>query len=76
MKNFALTLFAGGFALATMVVSANAQTQSASAAALHAQMQNATPIVKNAACRGWGAHCSPGWVWTCNWGRCWCRPCW
>jgi len=28
-----------------------------------------------AACRGWGKHCPPGFVWTCRPARCWCAPC-
>jgi hypothetical protein len=37
--------------------------------------KNFSPI-REAACRGFGAHCPPGFVWTCGpYGRCWCRPC-
>jgi hypothetical protein len=55
-----------------MALSANAQQLGAG----HAQLQNATPIVMQVACRGFGAHCGPGFVWTCGpYGRCWCRPC-
>ncbi len=44
-------------------------------AGLNAQTQNATPIVKQAACRGFGAHCPPGYVWACGpYGRCACAP--
>jgi hypothetical protein len=32
--------------------------------------------IDEAACRGWGRHCPPGYVWTCGPNRCWCRPCW
>lgn len=38
--------------------------------------KNYSPIVKEAACRGFGAHCPPGFTWTCTRYRgCWCRPC-
>ncbi len=33
-----------------------------------------TPI-ENAACRGWGYRCAPGYTRSCHNGRCWCRPC-
>jgi len=75
VKKIALTLAATTIMFGSVLVSANAQTQSAAAAGLHAQIQNATPVVKDVACQGWGPHCSPGWVWTCGYGRCWCRPC-
>jgi hypothetical protein len=73
MKKLTLTLAATVLALGSMALSANAQQLSAGA---HAQLQNATPIVKQVACRGFGARCGPGFVWTCGpYGRCWCRPC-
>jgi hypothetical protein len=76
MKKITLTLTAAALVLGSMVLSANAQSQALGAASLHAQIQNATPIVKQAACRGFGAHCPPGYLWTCGpYGRCWCRPC-
>jgi hypothetical protein len=31
--------------------------------------------VERTACRGWGKHCPPGFVWTCRPARCWCAPC-
>jgi hypothetical protein len=74
MKKLTMTLTAAAL-LGSMALTANAQTQQLGAG-LHAQLQNATPIVKQAACRGFGAHCPPGYVWTCGYyGRCWCRPC-
>ena len=34
-------------------------------------------LVRDAACRGWGPWCRPGFTRVCGrWGRCWCRPCW
>jgi hypothetical protein len=72
MKKVTLTLAAAALALGSMALSANAQQLGAG----HAQLQNATPIVKQVACRGFGPHCGPGFVWTCGpYGRCWCRPC-
>ncbi len=73
MKKLALTLSVAALALGSMVLSANAQQLGAD---LHAQVQNATPIVKNVACRGYGARCGPGFTWACGpYGRCFCRPC-
>lgn len=40
--------------LTVSVVAAIAQIQTRGTSALHAQMQNATPLVRPAACRGWG----------------------
>jgi hypothetical protein len=69
-----LTLAAAALVLGSMALTANAQAQQLGAG--HTQLQNATPIVKQVACRGFGAHCGPGFVWTCGpYGRCWCRPC-
>jgi hypothetical protein len=70
MQTLTLTLAAA--ALGATALSANAQQLGAG----HAQLQNATPIVKQAACRGFGPRCGPGFTWTCGpYGRCWCRPC-
>ncbi len=75
MRKLTMTFAAAVLVLGTMAVAANAQTQSSGASGLRSQAQNATPIVKQAACRGWGARCGPGWVWACGpWG-CHCRPC-
>src|SRR5580704_16866130 len=46
------TWTAAALVLAASAVAAMAQTQSLGAARLHAQIQNATPIVKDVACRG------------------------
>jgi hypothetical protein len=74
MHKLTMTFTAAVFAIGTMAVAANAQT-SAGASGLHSQVQNATPIVKQAACRGFGSRCGPGWTWACGpWG-CRCRPC-
>ena len=52
MRRFTITLAATALALGSMALTANAQTQAVGAAGVHAQLQNATPIVKQAACNG------------------------
>jgi len=76
MRKLAITLTAAALALGSMALSANAQIQHPGAASLHGLAQNATPIAKEAACRGYGAHCGPGWHWRCGAWGCHCRPCW
>ena len=72
MKKFTLTLAATALVLGSMALSASAQTQGAAGMkALH----DATPIVKQAACRGFGPYCGPGFTRVCGPYRCWCRPC-
>jgi len=75
MKKFVLGLAATTLVVSSLIGTAQAQTQQAGAANLHAQFQNATPF-KQAACRGFGPYCGPGWTRACNRWRCWCRPCW
>lgn len=72
MRNLALTLTAATLALGMTALTASAQTQAPGAASLHAQLHNATPIVKDIACRGGtGAYgCGPGWTWSRYWHRC------
>jgi hypothetical protein len=70
-----MTLTAAALVLAASAVAAMAQTQSLGAARLHAQIQNATPIVKEAACRGFGPFCPPGTTRRCGPYRCWCVRC-
>jgi len=75
MRKLAMTMTAAALVLGSMAISANA-AQMPGAAGFHAQIQNATPIVKQAACRGFGEHCPLGFTWTCGGYRgCWCRPC-
>jgi len=74
MRKLTMTLTTAALMLGTMAIAANAQTQAPGAAGLHAQIQNATPI-KQAACRGWGPYCRPGWTRRCGPYRCWCAPC-
>jgi hypothetical protein len=72
MGKLALTMSAALLVLGAMAMSANAQ--SAGAASIHA-LKNATPVVTQAACRGFGPYCGPGYTRVCGPYRCWCRPC-
>jgi len=74
MRKLTMTLAAAALILGTMAAGANAQTQSAGAASFHAQIKNATPL-KEAACRGFGPYCGPGFTRVCGPYHCWCRPC-
>jgi hypothetical protein len=75
MKKITMTLAAAALMVGSMALTANAQTHQFGSG-LHAQIQNATPIVQQTACRGFGARCGPGFTWVCGYyGRCWCRPC-
>ncbi len=74
MRKFTMTLAAAALVLGSMALPASAQTTNG-AGSVHALSQNATPIVKQAACRGYGRWCGPGWVRRCGpWG-CRCVPC-
>jgi len=79
MRKLTMTLTAAMLALGTMAMTANAQTQSLGAASFHAQLRNATPIIKQAACNGTtgSAGCGPGFVRACgpNGGNCRCVRC-
>ena len=70
-----VTALATAFALiGTTAIAANAQAQYPGAGAFHALIKNATPV-EQAACRGWGPYCPPGFTRVCGPYRCWCRPC-
>jgi hypothetical protein len=77
MRKLTMSLTAAVLVLGTMAVTASAQTQATGAARLHAQIQNATPIIKQAACNGTtGVYgCGPGWVRRCGYYGCRCVPC-
>jgi hypothetical protein len=75
MRKFTMTLAATALVLGSMAIAANAQSQSAGAASVHGLVQNATPIVKSVACRGYGRWCGPGWVRACGRWGCRCVPC-
>ena len=69
------TAIAATILLAGLAVSAQAQTWRGSND-LNGAAQNFTPIAQ-AACRGWGPRCGPGWRWWCGpRGWCRCRRCW
>ncbi len=72
MRKLTMTFTAAVLMLGTTAIAANAQSQGA--ASLHAQIKNATPI-HEAACRGFGPYCGPGFTRVCGPYRCWCRPC-
>jgi hypothetical protein len=75
MPKLATLIIAAAALLATSAIAANAQIQSPGAARLHAQIQNATPLAKEAACRGFGPHCPPGTTRRCGPYGCRCVPC-
>ena len=75
MRKRAMTLTTA-FVLGMLAVAANTQTQSPGAANFRAQIQIATPIIKKAACGGWGHYCPPGTGLRCGPYRCWCARCW
>jgi hypothetical protein len=75
MRKLTMTLTAAALMLGTMAIAANAQTQAPGAAGLNHQVQNAT-LFKQAACRGFGRWCPPGFIRRCGPYRCWCAPCW
>ena len=65
MKKLTMTLAVAALGLGTMAMTANAQTQSLGAASFHAQLKNATPIIKHVDCQGGtGVYgCGAGWYW-------------
>ena len=77
MRKLTLTLTAAALALGTMALTANAQTQQPGAASLHAQSQNFTPIIKQAACNGYNRSLwlRPGMDLGAAGGRCRCVRC-
>ena len=74
MRKLTMTLAAAALMLGTMAIAANAQTQAPGAAGIEAQIKNYTPI-EQAACRGFGRWCPPGFVRRCGPYRCWCARC-
>jgi hypothetical protein len=60
MTKLALTLTAAAFVLGLTASSASAQTQQLGAASMQTQLNNATPIVTPAACRGFDRYCPCG----------------
>jgi len=74
MGKLAITLAAAALMVGSLALTANA-AQPLGASSLQQAAQNATPIAKDAACRGWGRFCPPGRTRVCGPYRCWCRPC-
>jgi hypothetical protein len=74
MGKFAIALAAAGLMLASMALTADAQSIPAGAASFHGMAKNATPITQ-VACRGYGRFCPPGLHRVCGPARCWCAPC-
>lgn len=79
MTKLAVTLAASVHFLGSMALTASAQTHQLGSG-LHGQIQNATPIIQQAACGGFGPRCGPGWTYYCGtgpYGRtfCGCHPC-
>ena len=77
MRSLTMTLTAAVLVLGTMAITASAQTQWMGAASLHAQLKNATPIVRQVACNGTtgGCGCAAGWISACRDRCCRCIPC-
>ena len=81
MKKLTMTLAASALMLGSMALTASAQTHQFGTA-LHAQVQNSTPIIQQAACGAYtGVHgCGPGFTYYCGRGPyghtfCGCHPC-
>jgi hypothetical protein len=74
MRKLMLTLAAAALVLGTMAVQASAQQQRG--AACIAALKNATPIVKEANCRGGtgACGCGPGFISACRHRCCHCVP--
>jgi hypothetical protein len=72
MRKLAIIMTA---ALAMLFVGALGWNAEATTVPGAATAKNYSPIVKETACRGWGRHCPPGFIWRCGPYRCWCRPC-
>lgn len=75
MRTLAIVVAASALVLGIGVYGWKAEATTATAAATLGVPKNYSPLVKDTACRGWGRHCPPGYVWRCGPWRCWCRPC-
>ncbi len=76
MRKFAIMLAAALTMLFAGALAWNAQATTVTSATIGAKAKNYSPIVHETACRGWGRHCPPGFIWRCGPWRCACRPCW
>ena len=75
MRKLAFVVAVSAIALGAGVYAWQAEATTAPAAAVPGASKNYSPLVKESACRGWGRHCPPGFIWRCGPARCWCRPC-
>jgi len=75
MRKLTMNLMATALMLGAMVMAADAQTQASGAASLRAQIQNATPLIQQAACWGYDRFCPLGTTRVCGLFRCRCRVC-
>lgn len=73
MRKTLLVLLAGAVLSLGSLAAANASTLPYIG---HAKSNLKITPIENAACRGWGRWCGPGYTRICRRGRCWCRPCW
>jgi hypothetical protein len=74
MRKLAVTVMAAATILLVGSLASKADPASSTGTAIPKAAKNFSPI-QEAACRGFGPHCPPGFTWTCGGGRCWCRPC-
>jgi hypothetical protein len=77
MRKLTMTLMVAAFALGAMALQASAQNVNRGAICPANALKNATPIVTQAACRGWTGRCGcgPGWISACGDRCCRCVPC-
>ena len=76
MRKLAIAAATTALVLGAGLFTWNAEATTAGASGLAIGAKNYSPIVKQTGCRGWGAMCPPGYVWTCRPFKCKCRPCW
>lgn len=65
------------FAVAAILLvnfGSTASAATSTGAAIPSSARNFSPV-KEAACRGFGRWCGPGFTRACNPYHCWCRPC-
>jgi len=75
MRKLVFLAAAVALGLGVGVFAWNAEATTPAGVATLGAQKNYSPLVKETACRGWGRHCPPGFVWVCGPARCWCRPC-
>jgi hypothetical protein len=75
MRKLAICVAALMVMIGAGVVAWQAQATTPSVASTLGTNAKTYSLVHKAACRAWGRHCPPGFIWTCGPARCWCRPC-